>query len=131
MHVHDGFPAIQLFEHRLEFCVAEPFIAIARAKAHTVGVKDIERVGDLGKRAVNVVHGQRCEQAKAIRIVTAESRTPLISIAGFFSCELCGFVSAIGPAYPIAVVTPLRSSSSAARSIAHGVPSTLRPLLSK
>jgi hypothetical protein len=69
MHIDDDFAPVELFQHRLEERMPEPFVAVVGLQPNAVRLERVERVGDLLERGVDVQHGQRCEQTKTSREV--------------------------------------------------------------
>ncbi len=83
--IDDGTAAMKLLEDGLELGVAEPEWAVLGGDAYAVGLEDIERVGDLGEGALDVVHGQGGEETEATGVVEAVACAPFVGFAGLLA----------------------------------------------
>ena len=52
MCIDDRLPAIELFQQRVERCMTEILVAIAREQADTFELEDVERIGDFGDQSL-------------------------------------------------------------------------------
>jgi hypothetical protein len=68
MNEYNRLAPVQLGEDRIEFLIAQIAVVHTGKKSDTVKAQNVERVGDLLQRAVDVRHWQKRKSAEARRV---------------------------------------------------------------
>ena len=90
MGIDDGLAPVELFHHRQKRGIAEPFVAVARHQADTVGLQRIERIGDLLQAAVGIGQRNHRKTSEPAGMIRRELRRVIVALARQFSCGLAG-----------------------------------------
>ena len=79
--INHRLAAVELFHHRVEGRVSEPFVAVARHQADAVGAQRVEGVADFLQAAVDVGQRERSEDAEAARMIACQCGCVVVAFA--------------------------------------------------
>src|SRR6185503_2308143 len=82
MGVDDRLTPIEFFQERVERCMAEIIVAVAREQTDTFELENIERIGDFRERVLDTVHGNDRKGTKTLGPTHAQIRRVFIEPSG-------------------------------------------------
>jgi hypothetical protein len=80
--INHRFTTVELLIYRIERRIAQPFVAVARVEADSVGFERIHPILDLAKAAVDIGQRQIDEQAEAPRVIRSQTSFIVVADSG-------------------------------------------------